>query len=346
MNVEDIQARAQSGAQQVTNPNDMFRDATPMMAASGQRLPQGNPWAGNISNTGAGAGGTGFTPSTPTGGTVITPDGKVDGQQVGTRIDEEDVEDDISKSKSSRGNVNKKKKNNGGGGWKVKLIAIGFVALCGVVLFLMIKSGGAVGNVQPTPEPLPDDSFNTDFNDPFAGLEDDWIINAFVYTEEERAALRRVGYTADDIDALQFDETPAEEAIALAEAERNKYLEETLKPYYDGRSEEFKQLEKDTWVGLEKIDESLYSLFTEVFPTNYSGTLNADYEKVTGYGHQLMIKVYLNDEKTDWVYYSPSPADWARLKSKGNVIAHYDMQEYSDDERILQLYTITSISIY
>lgn len=161
----------------------------------------------------------------------------------------------------------------------------------------------------------------------------EWIIPepvAFKYTAEEVVKLRQVGYTGDEIESYQMAETPVTDLVAQAEAEREAWLNEVVAPLYDTASDEYKESISDTWLSLPEVygEENFNS-------SGYSHTerKNLDYEKIRNYGHQLFIKIYLDDrEHTDYFFLCITPDEWKRLNDSGNVIVNYTyVTQYIDD---------------
>lgn len=239
-----------------------------------------------------------------------------------------------------------------------KTILIGCGAGAAVILIIILCIM-AKGNKDKIEEAQPDASQSEDagdlvqdfeeYEDPFGIVPgDDWIIETFTYTETELANLRRVGYTGTEIEAFQAEERPAQELIEEAEQARKEYLDETIKPYYDARSDEFKKVEQDTWLGLPSTDEEQLPVTPEQLDSfnTVNKTINTDFEKVTPRGNQLFLKIYLDDEHTNWIYYQCSPAQWSMLKPYGNLVVDVKVLTYQSEEKYYEWWQAVGISIY
>ena len=137
---------------------------------------------------------------------------------------------------------------------------------------------------------------------------------SFSYTAEEKEALRLVGYTGDEIETFEFEQKDAQSIVDEAEEARQEKYEEEVKPFFDGASEEFKELYDDTWYGQKEIqvdeDTSSYGY--------YNKNLNVDYEKLPPRGHQLFIKLYLRNG--DAVFMTVTPERYLELPDSGNMV--------------------------
>lgn len=248
--------------------------------------------------------------------------------------------------------------NKGGGGKSslknILIASVAAIGIFGIIILLILGkgNGGAGTDVLPTPTTAPADDIVQDwveYEDPFGlGGEDQWVTNAFTYTEEELENLRRVGYTGTEIDNFALEEKPAQELIEAAEKAREEYLEETIEPYYKGRSEKFKKLEASTWVGLEEVEDGALpdsdEDFWNISKTNV--TINTDYEKVEPRGHQLFIKIYINDEKDDWVYYQCTMNEYHQLKDSGNIIVIAKKHTFTTEDTSYEYWEIEGVNIY
>ena len=244
-------------------------------------------------------------------------------------------------------NNNGEKKKGGKNLWI--LIGAGVTIFLIIVLAIVAKNNeGSAGNA-PTPTPETTVQDFQEYDDPFGlGNGDEWIIDTFKYTELELASLRRVGYTSTEIEDAQLLETPAQELIDAAEAERQKYLEETIKPYYEARSEEFKELESQTWLGLPELDEDTIPSTPEEYDSlrTTSKTVNTDYEKVDPRGKQLWLKIYTDKTKTDWVYYQCNYREWNSLDNEGNVVVNFQITTLETADKYYEDWRVVSITVY
>ena len=218
----------------------------------------------------------------------------------------------------------KEKSDDAGGGLlngKSKMIFIGIGIVIIVIIFIgsFFKRGGTPA-VEPTPtiEPTPTEAL-------------EWIIpepETWHYQPVDAARLRAAGYTSYEIEQHELTQTNVDYLIKQAEEARQAWLDETMKPLYDGRSEEFKKLENETWLGQEVMDEAVWKSAGIL----YTNRKNLDYEKIEPRGHQLWLKIYLNKEGTDWFYHLCNAEDWSKLDDAGNVVVSYTYNKSYDVE--------------
>lgn len=165
-----------------------------------------------------------------------------------------------------------------------------------------------------------------DTNTPDESLEDlEWLdpVNqeTFLYTPEEITNLRAAGYTGDEIESYQSQQTPAEDLIKQAEAERDAWVQEAIAPLYDTASDEYKHYVSQTWLTLpQRTDMADWTMIG----AEYAVDQNLDYEKIDVYGNQMFIKVYLDDNAHEsWFFLNVSPTEWNQLNDAGNIQVHY-----------------------
>lgn len=143
------------------------------------------------------------------------------------------------------------------------------------------------------------------------------IMPEFKYTETEKMQLREVGYTGDDIEQMESEQIePApviEEQIDIQE----QWAETFIAPYFDNASDEYKKMISNTWYGLPEVepyDDDVYN-WSRVMMTR-----NCDYEKLPMHGHQLFLKVYLNDDNSSWAFTTVTPERYKTLLDSGNIV--------------------------
>lgn len=152
---------------------------------------------------------------------------------------------------------------------------------------------------------------------------------AVVYTSSEIEELRLNGYTGTEIEEFQVLGYEAEDMIKDAEKARQKKYKKELEPFFEGASEEFLELYNYTWFGLDDLE-----VLTDTENYTYrQTTLNLDYEKVDPKGLQLMVKLWLNEEK--YVFMVVEPARWLELAKAGNMVVKIDYVEMSDGKLIV-----------
>ena len=186
--------------------------------------------------------------------------------------------------------------------------AIGLVVIILSVLLLKVKmgSGEKIGEPTATPTPTP---------------EPDYIVEEVnKYNSSEIQALRAAGYTGDEIESAAAMYIPASDLIAQAEIDRQAWLEEAIKPMLDTASPEYKENLKQTWLGLEKVEDiNGYQNSSGM----YEVRRNLDYEKIDVYGHQLYIKIYLDSSGENYFFHQTTPTEYLRLEQEGNIIVTY-----------------------
>lgn len=195
---------------------------------------------------------------------------------------------------------------------KIAIIVFLVVAVAGVLLLVLSKkpAGEEDPGVVDTP-PVEDDLV---WIDP--------VVNAGSwYSADDIARLRQVGYTGDEIEVFAQNGEDVNAKIEEAEAIRDAWIQEAVAPLYDATSQEYKDFINQTWLTLPERKD-MYD-WTQV-AGYYAEKKNLDYEKVTVYGQQLFIKIYLDDDAhSDWFFLNVTPEEWTKLKDHGNVICTY-----------------------
>lgn len=199
------------------------------------------------------------------------------------------------------------------GGFKPgkKLIFVG----CGILLVFVIAAIVLLGSGKKKDTDTTDESLDS--------LE--WLdpVNqeTFLYSPEEITNLRAAGYTGDEIESYQSQQTPAEDLIKQAEAERDAWVQEAIAPLYDTASDEYKHYVSQTWLTLpQRTDMAEWTMIG----AEYAVDQNLDYEKIDVYGNQMFIKVYLDDNAHEsWFFLNVSPTEWNQLNDAGNIQVHY-----------------------
>lgn len=200
----------------------------------------------------------------------------------------------------------------GGGfkpGKKLIFIIIGILLVFGIAAVVILGSG------KKEETDTPDESLD----------ELEWLdpVNqeTFLYSPEEITNLRAAGYTGDEIESYQSQQTPAEDLIKQAEAERDAWVQEAIAPLYDTASDEYKHYVSQTWLTLpQRTDMADWTMIG----AEYAVDQNLDYEKIDVYGNQMFIKVYLDDNAHEsWFFLNVSPTEWNQLNDAGNIQVHY-----------------------
>lgn len=210
---------------------------------------------------------------------------------------------------SGNDNGSEKKKFN-------PMIAIGiFIGIAVLGVLLMVFSKKPDGNEVPSENP--DGVVSEDdlvWIDPVVDTET-------FYTQDQINKLREVGYTGTEIEQFALNGEDVNAKIREAEAIRDAWLQEAIAPLYDATSQEYKDFISQTWLTLPERKD--LGEWTQV-AGYYQERKNLDYEKVTVYGNQLFIKIYLDDDvHADWFFLNVTPEEWIKLKDQGNVIVTY-----------------------
>lgn len=195
-----------------------------------------------------------------------------------------------------------------------KPVAMGIV---GIIIVLIILGVMFLGKGKE------DGSDDTTDDGIVSDEELEWITPeyTFSFTQEEIESLREVGYTGDEIESFATLGFSAADMIQEAEVKRDAWIQEAIAPLYDSTSEEYKNFINQTWLTLpERNDTDEWSEIAGY----YEERKNLDYEKVTVYGNQLFLKVFLDDDThQDWFFLNVTPEEWNKLNDRGNVIVTY-----------------------
>ena len=227
------------------------------------------------------------------------------------------------------------------------IAAVALVVIIGSVLILKFKAGnnnsgdegssggfgGLFGNKTPTPTMMIEPSYDYEDDESQYIVEDD----VPKYNAEEIRQLRAVGYSTDEIEAAGAMMIPVSEMVQQAEAERQAWLDEAIKPLLDTTSEEYKANLKNSWLGLPEVDNIDDFRSTGSI---YEKRKNLDYEKINNYGMQLFIKIYLDNTGENYFFHQVTPSEYFKLEDSGNVIVTYqymcplvmDSYGYLEDE--------------
>lgn len=196
-------------------------------------------------------------------------------------------------------------------------IILGIGILIVVIAIVVILAGRSVteGEADPTPAPtgddgvvMGDDSYWDQFDEP----------GVFSYTEEEKQQLRAWGYTGDEIEAHELDGTEASELISAAKQEQ----EEARATLSNPESPEYQALLNNTWLGQQALTIPGYEEGVTEGAIYYDTvTLNADYDKVPAHGHNLFLKVYLDDGS--YAFMECPLLRYTQLADSGNIVVTY-----------------------
>lgn len=147
---------------------------------------------------------------------------------------------------------------------------------------------------------------------------------AFAYTSDEIQELRDNGYTGDEIEQFEIDEIPAQRKIDDAEQRRKEKYDAEIKPYFDGASDKYKELEQYTWLAGDPISFDINLVDSEWYDKNT--TLNLDYDKVPARGVQCFLRVHLKEATADseplYMFMTVTPQRYYELPEHGNIVVY------------------------
>ena len=106
--------------------------------------------------------------------------------------------------------------------------------------------------------------------------------------------------------------------IAAAKQEQ----EEARATLSNPESPEYQALLNNTWLGQQELSLPGYEEGVTEGAIYYDTvTLNADYDKVPAHGHNLFLKVYLDDGS--YAFMECSLLRWTQLADSGNIVVTY-----------------------
>lgn len=192
-----------------------------------------------------------------------------------------------------------------------KFLIIGFTAVALVLLALAVLSPKLKGSGDAVKQET----------DQTLGADDEYweqFEESFVYSDTEKRQLRAWGYTGDDIENAQMNKTPALDLINDAKAAQEEARLQLSNP----ESPEYRALLNNTWLGQSPISLPQYEEGVTEGAVSYGRvTLNADYEKVPAHGHNLFLKVYLDDGS--YAFMECPVIRYMQLAEKGNIVVAY-----------------------
>lgn len=205
------------------------------------------------------------------------------------------------------------------------VLIVGGICLVVVILIAMMAAGSKKNKVEEPPaEEIPID-FNPIIKEEPVVEEPTVMAN---YTAEQMNTLRSIGITSDELDAYMQNNVPYEYIYnTMMEQYWGWHLMNEL-PTYDMTSDEYKAIIDQTWMALPERHD-LEEWTAEYTAYSYDVEANLDYEKVTPYGNQLFLKIYLDDNTHDsWFFLNIKPEEWNQLGPKGNVVVNYTYQTH------------------
>lgn len=197
-----------------------------------------------------------------------------------------------------------------------------------VILIIFMMVSGSHKNKEPEPDLSMEDEVPIDFtpvvDDPI--IEDPIIMTN--YTSDEMNNLRAIGITSDELTRYMENNVPYDYVYnTLMEQYWGWHLMNEL-PTYDMTSDSYKAVIDQTWMSLPERHD-LAEWTTDYIAYSYDVEANLDYEKVTPYGNQLFLKIYLDDNTHDsWFFLNIRPEEWNMLGPRGNVVVNYTYQTH------------------
>lgn len=205
------------------------------------------------------------------------------------------------------------------------LLIVGGVCLVVGVLIIMMASSSKNKAPEIVEEPL--DEIPIDFEP----VVDEEVYEPVVmanYTSDEMNNLRSIGITAEELNEFMQNNVPYDYVYnTMMEQYWGWHLMNEL-PTYDMTSEDYKSVIEQTWMSLPERHD-LAEWTEDYIAYSYDVEDNLDYEKVTPYGNQLFLKIYLDDNTHDsWFFLNIKPEEWNMLGPKGNVVVNYTYQTH------------------
>lgn len=190
--------------------------------------------------------------------------------------------------------------------------AVAIVLIILVALIFLTKKGK-----EPADTPADQPGTDAEMGDSNYWSQFD-VPDVFSYSAEELAQLRAWGYTGDEIEAFAKDETPAANLIAASKASQ----EEARQTLSNPESPEYKALLDNTWLGQQPLTLPAYTMDTTEASIVYNAYVyNADYEKIPAHGHNLYLKVYLEDGS--YAFMECPLLRYMQLADQGNIVVQY-----------------------
>lgn len=207
-------------------------------------------------------------------------------------------------------------------------IILPIAGVCAVVaLIVVMVTSGSKRQVEPEIPYEPADEIPIVF-DPIIEEEETVPVIMANYTADQMNMLRSIGITSEEITDYMQNNVPYDYVYnTLMEQYWGWHLMNEL-PTYDMTSDSYKDVINQTWMSLPERHD-LAEWTTEYSAYSYDVEANLDYEKVTPYGNQLFLKIYLDDNTHDsWFFLNIRPEEWNMLGPKGNVVVNYTYQTH------------------
>lgn len=212
-------------------------------------------------------------------------------------------------------------------GLNIKLILMlaGGCAVLSLIVFMVVS--GTRKNREPEEPVAPVEEVPIDLEPVVEETVEEPVIMAN-YTSEQMNNLRSIGITSEELDAYMQNNIPYEYVYnTMMEQYWGWHLMNEL-PTYDMTSSEYKDVINQTWMSLPERHD-LAEWTADYIAYSYDVEANLDYEKVTPFGNQLFLKIYLDDNTHDsWFFLNVKPEEWNQLGPKGNVVVNYTYQTH------------------
>lgn len=277
--------------------------------------------------------------------------------------DSDDVVEEVPKRKRQPAKTTKRK-SSGGGGMSInpKLIAVGVACVVAVGIVVVIMASVSASKKAKAEEKAREQQIelaqqDIDFRNQHpelfetesSGEEDtsaEQVEQAMTseqlmpyatqtYSEKELAALRKWGFTANQLEVAARDGISATGLVEQAKKDREEANKEALEAVSDTASPEYQKLLHETWLGGDPLDVSAFQ--TGVMHDSATYRENVDYEKLESRGTQLWILAHLNDGRDAFLHVSPGR--YNELPDTGNMVVEYTYAYTGVDDQ----YVITSI---
>lgn len=208
---------------------------------------------------------------------------------------------------------------------KLIIVLAGACALVALLVFMVVS--GSKKHKEPEIEEEPVEEIPIDFGMEVVEEPAEPVIMAN-YTAEQMNTLRSIGITSEELDSYMQNNVPFDYIYnTLTEQYWGWHLMNEL-PTYDMTSNDYKSIIDQTWMSLPERHD-LAEWTTDYIAYSYDVEDNLDYEKITPYGNQLFLKIYLDDNTHDsWFFLNIRPEEWNLLGPRGNVVVNYTYQTH------------------
>lgn len=223
---------------------------------------------------------------------------------------------------------------------KTKACIVGIVVILILVGGLIIFLSGNKSQVEREEEsraveeslsnlPIPETDNVVDSSDSSTDLTvpmDTQQSTGLAYNDKTVAALRKWGYTLNEMEIASRDGLSADALVEAAKKARKEATWETMQSLMDSTSEDYQNLCAKTWLGQAPIDVSAFN--SDVIYLSEQYTSNVDFEKIESRGTQLWLKCYLKDGNV--LFLQVTPQRYNQLPDSGNIVISYSIIREGD----------------